>query len=135
MKIIMETGSESHSTSSASVQAKFVGGQFDGQHLYQQKPFQVKAEWDPRNDKHQKWVVTEYNLPEGVQIMVIGKGATGVRGADKHEFQRVYRLDSTADVLEETVSVGLRDCLLKGRMILVRDLIAQRTGVNTQDGF
>ena len=43
MKIIIETGSGAHTTSSASVQAKFSGGPFHGQYLYQQKQFQVRA--------------------------------------------------------------------------------------------
>ncbi len=134
MKFVVETGSGSHSTSSALVQAKFVRGQFDGQFLYQQKQFQVKTEWDT-SKTNEKWVTTEYNLPEGTQIAVIGKGRTGACGVDKHEFHRVYRLESGADVLDETVDCGLRDCMLKGRMVLVRDLVAERTGVTTDEGF
>lgn len=135
MKFVIETGSESHTTSSASVQVKFVGGQYDGQFLYQQKQFQVKADWDKRNNDHSKWVVTEYNLPEGTSVSVTGKGKTGNRGSIQHEFQRIYRLDSTAEVLEETINVGLREAKLKGRMALVRDLVEGRTSINTEEGF
>jgi hypothetical protein len=135
VKFIVVTGSEDHTTSSASCQAKFVGGPYDGQHLYQQKQFQIKADWDHNNDNHKRWVTTEYSLPEGTQVSVIGKGRTGPRGVNKHEFQRIYRLDGSAEVLEETVDTGLRDCLCKGRMVLVRDRIAERTKVNTEEGF
>lgn len=136
MKLIVETGSESHTTSSASVQAKFVGGSFDGQHLYQQKQLQVRADWTQiGGGKHGRWVLAEFNLPEGTQIAVIGKGRTGARGADKHEFHRIYRLDSAADVLEQVVDVGLRGCTLKGRLVLVRDLVAERKPVDTEEGF
>lgn len=134
MKFVIVTGSGSHTTSSASCQAKFVGGEHDGKHLYEVKRFQVKADWDTKT-LNERWVTTEYNLPEGTQIAVIGKGRTGARGVNKHEFHRIYCLDGTAEVLEELVDVGLRDCLLKGRMSLVRDLIAERTSVNTEEGF
>jgi hypothetical protein len=134
MKIVIETGSGSHSTSSASCQVKFVGGQFDGQYLYSQKQFQVKAEWDTHKT-NEKWVTTEYNLPEGTIIAVMGKGQTGPRGVNKHEFHRHYRLDPSSEVLDELVDVGLRDCILKGRLVQVRDLIAERTGVNLEEGF
>lgn len=135
MKIIVETGSESHTTSSASIQAKFVGGPYDGQYLYQQRQYQIKAEWDKRNDKHSRWVTTEYNLPEGMQIAVIGKGATGSRGATKHAFHRIYRVDSQAGVLEEQIDVGLRSCLLKGRIALIKDMLAEQAKINIEEGF
>lgn len=137
MKIVIETGSEDHSTSSASVQARFVGGAYDGQYLYQQHQFQVKAEWDKRNDKHSRWVATEYNLPDGMEVAVRGKGATGARGTAKHDFHRVYRVDSAAEVLEQEVYVGLRTCVLKGRLVLVRDLLAEKAKAAeiTEEGF
>lgn len=138
VKIVIETGSESHTTSSARLQASFVGGAYNGQYLYQQAQFQVKAEWDKSNDKHSKWVTTEYDLPAGTQFVVIGRGATGARGANKHLFQRVYRVEETADVLEEQIDVGLRTCLLKGRLMLVRDIAAEAERaktVETDKGF
>lgn len=134
MKFVIETGSGSHTTSSASCQAKFVGGEYDGKNLYEVKKYVVKTDW--LDSKHnERWVLTEYNLPEGTQIAVIGKGRTGNRGSTKHEFHRIYKLDSTADVVDESVDVGLNSCTLKGRMVLVRDLIAERTSVNTEEGF
>ncbi|SRR6266699_1829342 len=135
MKFIVETGSESHTTSSASLQAKFVGGEHDGKYLYEVKKFQIKADWDKNNDHHSRWVLTQYELPEGTEVVVIGKGRTGPRGVSKHEFHRIYRLDSTAEVIEEQIDTGLRQCVLKGRMVLVRDLIAEHTDVNTEEGF
>jgi hypothetical protein len=134
MKFVIETGNGSHTTSSASCQAKFHGGPYDGQYLYQQKQFQIKAEWHD-SKLHEKWVTTQYEIPAGTEIEVIGKGRTGNRGATKHEFHRIYRLDESAEVLDELVDVGLRDCTLKGRLVLVRDLIAERTGVNLEEGF
>lgn len=59
LKFLIETGKESHTTSSASVQAKFANGQFAGQHLYQQKQFQVKTKWD--SDKHKTWAESVLN--------------------------------------------------------------------------
>lgn len=124
MNIIIETGSESHTTSHASFQVKFRGGAYDGQYLYQQKQFQVAAEWD--NVQGGRWVKAKYNLPEGQEIEIIGKGATGPRGVNKHDFHRIYRLDSQAEVLEEEVGVGLRACSLKGRLVLVNDRLATK---------
>lgn len=134
MKFVIETGSGSHTTSSASCQAKFVGGEYDGKYLYEIKKFIIKTDWLD-SKRNERWVLTEYNLPEGTQIAVIGKGRTGDRGSTKHEFHRIYRLDSTAEVIDESVDVGLNQCTLKGRMVLVRDLIAERTSVNTEEGF
>jgi hypothetical protein len=123
-KIVIQTGSGSHSTSSASCVAKFVGGPNDGKHLYQVPQFQVgKGEWDT-SKQNEKWVTTAYELVDGTKIEIIGKGRTGARGADKHAFHRVYVVNSSAPVLEEYVDVGLKDCLLKGRLELVRDVLA-----------
>ena len=138
MKLVIETGTESHTSSSASMQAKFRGGPYDGKYLYEVRQFQVKATWDARNDKHQRWVTTEYEIPEGTEIAVIGKGATGSRGSDKHAFHRIYRLESHAEILEEQVDVGLRSCLLKGRLTLVKDVLATQEAnakINTEEGF
>lgn len=125
-KIVIQTGSGSHSTSSASCQAKFVGGSYDGKHLYQVPQFQIgKGEWDT-SKQNEKWVTSAYELSEGTKIEVIGKGQTGARGADKHSFHRVYVVNSSAEVLEEYVNVGLKNCLLKGRLELVKDVLASR---------
>lgn len=137
-KIVIQTGSGSHTTSSASCQAKFVGGPHDGKHLYQVPQFQIgKGDWDT-SKQNEKWVTTAYELPEGTKIEVIGKGRTGARGADKHAFHRVYVVLSSVEVLEEYVDVGLKDCLLKGRLELVKDALASRAQaekVNLEDGF
>jgi hypothetical protein len=122
-KIVIQTGSGGHSTSSASCIAKFVGGAHDGKQLYQVPQFQIgKGEWDT-SKQNEKWVTTAYELPEGTKIEVIGKGRAGARGADKHAFHKVYVVLSSAEVLEEYIDVGLKDCLLKGRLELVRDVL------------
>ena len=137
MKVIIETGSGAHTTSSASVQAKFADGPFNGQHLYQQKQFQVRANWD--DSRHnEKWVTTEYDLPEGQEIEVIGRGRTGERGSTKWAYHRIYRLDPAAEVKEREIPVGLRRCTLKGRLVLVRDLLKERevtATINMNEGF
>jgi hypothetical protein len=138
MKLVIETGSESHTTSSASAQARYHGGPNDGKYLYQVSGRQVKATW-LESDKHSRWVQSEYDLPEGTEIAVIGKGATGARGATRSAFHRIYRLDSQAEVLEVQIDVGLRICLLKGRLALVQDVLATQEAnakIDTSDeGF
>src|SRR5579864_6768995 len=95
MKFKIETGNESHTTSFASMQAKFHGGPFDGQYLYQQKQFQVSAEWSyVSNGKHGRWCMTVYELPEGTEIELIGKAYSG-------NLNQVYRLDSSVEVVDE----------------------------------
>lgn len=133
MKLIIETGNGAHTTSSASVQAKFSGGPFSGQYLYQQqKQFQVKATWDDSR-RNERWVTTEYDLPEGQEIEVVGRGRTGERGSTRWAYHRIYRLDPAAEVKEREVPVGLRRCLLKGRLILVRDLLKEQKATATID--
>jgi len=124
MKLLIETGSGSHTTSSASMQAKYHGGQYDGKNLYEVKSRQVSAEWHKRTNE--QWVTTVYELPEGTEMTLIGRGRTGERGRTKHEFHRIYRLDEGAEVADFTVAVGLRDCQVKGRLVLVRDLLAEQ---------
>ncbi len=135
MKLIVETGSESHSTSSASLQVRYHGGPDDGKYLYQIAGREVAHRW-LESDKHSHWVQTEYDLPDGTELEVIGRGQTGMRGANKHAFHRVYRLDSQAEILEEHIAVGLRTCLLKGRLTLLYDLQADKERpLDTEKGF
>lgn len=124
MKFLIETGSESHTTSSASLHVKYHGGEHDGKHLYEVKSRQVSAEW--HNIQGGRWITTVYELPEGTEIEVIGKGRTGARGVNQHNTRRIYRLDSAAEVLDTTIDTGLRDCDIKGRLILVRDVLESK---------
>lgn len=124
MKFLIETGSESHTTSSASLVVKYHGGEHDGKMLYEVKSRQVSADW--HNVQGGRWVTTVYELPEGTEIAVIGKGRTGARGVNQHDSHCIYRLDSSADVLETTIDTGLRDCDMKGRLVLVRDVLASK---------
>lgn len=136
MKLLIETGSGSHTTSSASCQVKYHGGEFDGKHLYEIKSRQVSAEWHSKTNE--RWVTTVYELPEGTEVEIIGKGRTGARGVDKHEFHRIYRLSESAEVQEFTVDVGLRNCDVKGRLVFVRDLLASKANAlkaSQEEGF
>lgn len=133
MKFLIETGSESHTTSHASMQVKFHGGEFGGQYLYQQKQFRVSEEWDKRNDGHQKWVTSVYELPEGTEIAIIGKSHNG-------NLHRIYRLDSSAEVLEDCLTriAGATRGTFKGRLVLVRDVLeSKKQGIkqSQQEGF
>lgn len=136
MKLLIETGSESHTTSSASLQAKYHGGEHDGKFLYQVKSRQVSAEWNTVQGG--KWITTVYELPEGTEITVIGKGRTGPRGERKHNTRRIYRLDANVEVLTTTINTGLHACDLKGRLVLVRDIIESRENAiktSQEEGF
>ncbi len=125
-KILIETGSESHTTSSASVIAKFVGSEFDGEMMFKAKKYIINTKFYDSNNSKKHWVETIYELPEGTQFEVIGKGRTGARGADKHEFHKIFAVDSSSNVLETTIDVGLRDADLKGRVRLVKDVVAAK---------
>jgi hypothetical protein len=122
-KILIETGSESHTTSSASVVSKFVGGEHDGKRMFEVKKNVVNTRWYDSNDKSKTWVETIFELPDGTRFEIIGKGRTGPRGADKSEFHKVYEVDSIQEVLETTVDVGLRQTDLKGRVRLVSNVL------------
>lgn len=139
MQLLIETGSESHTTSSARLQAKYHGGPYDGQPLYAVKQRQVATHWRSY-DKHAKWAETIYELPEGTQIEVIGVGHTGPRGCYKSEFHRIYQLDPQAEIVEVKADVGLRECLIKGRLTLVKDCIEEAAAAedklfNSNDKF
>lgn len=126
VKLLIETGSGSHTTSSASCVVKFVEGAYAGQHLYQQKKFQVGSPvWDTAKT-NEKWVETVYDLPNGTLIEIVGNGRTGNRGSTKHAFHKVYRLDESAEVIEDFADVGLRNCVFKGRLVLVNDVLEEK---------
>lgn len=133
MKLIITTGYESHTSSYASVKATFRGGEFDGKHLYEVKQFQKSVIWDPTNDRSRNWATSEYDLPEGTQFVVIGKGGTGVKGETKHRFQRTYIVDSRAEIMEETIDVGLHPCVIKGR--LARIYMPKKPKIDMEKGF
>ena len=126
VKVLIETGSESHTTSSASVIAKYVGGPNDGKMMYEVKSNVVSTRWYDSNNKSKRWVETVFQLPEGTRFEIIGRGRTGARGADKHEFHKVFEVDGSIEVLETTIDVGLRDTDLKGRVRVVKDVLAAK---------
>jgi hypothetical protein len=116
MKFLIETGSESHTTSWQNCQAKFVGGERDGQFLYQNKPATVSTEW-LKSDKHARVVKTVYDLPEGTEILIDYKGYEGPE-------KLVIRLDASQEVKEYEIGTSrLRTYTMKGRYIIVRDLV------------
>ncbi len=118
MKFLIETGKESHTTSWQSCQAKFVGGERDGQFLYQNKPAIVSQEW-LKNDKHATVVKTVFELPEGTDILIDYKG---YEGPEKF----IIRLDESQEVQEYEIGTSrLRTYTMKGRYTIVRDLINQ----------
>jgi hypothetical protein len=77
MKLLIETGSERHSTSSAKLHVRYHGGEFDGQYLYQVKGRKISADWD--TNTHARWVTTVYEIPSGQEIEIEGHGRTGDR--------------------------------------------------------
>ncbi len=116
MRLLIETGSESHTTSWQSMQAKFVGGANDGKFLYQHKQATVSTEW-LKNDKHATVVKTVYDLPDGTEILIDYKG---FEGPEKF----TIKLDSTQEVQEQEVGTSrLRTYTIKGRYTVVHDLI------------
>ena len=137
MRFLIETGSESHTTSSASLQAKYHGGEYDGRNLYEVKGNVVSTDWHKR-DKHSSWVTTVYELPEGQEVEIIGRGRTGNRGADRHNTHAIYRLDPAAEVMDSVIDTGLRDCDIKGRLTLIKDVLAAKSDAvkaSQQEGF
>jgi hypothetical protein len=131
MKFLIETGSESHTTSWQKCQAKFHGGAKDGTFLYQDKASTVSTEWVTR-DKHTTVVKTVYELPEGTEILI---NYTGFQGPEKF----IIRLDSTQEVQEYEIGTSrLRTYTMKGRYSIVRDLIKaseENLKVSQEEGF
>ncbi len=120
VKLLIETGSESHTSSFASMQAKHHGGTHHGKFLYQVKEYQVNTEWDPNNDKHARWCTTIYELPAGTEIEVICRTFEG-------NTHRIYRLDPESEVIDEDImKCRLHSGRVKGRLVLVRDFIAEK---------
>jgi hypothetical protein len=122
-KILVTTGSESHTSSAASIRAKFRGGPHNGKFLYQAQKA-LASEWE--KGQNSQWVHSTYEIPDGQEIEILGSGQTGPRGVNKFRFHRIYRVDSSAEVQEIAVDVGLRDGRLKGRLVLVKDVIEAR---------
>ncbi len=116
MKFLIETGSESHTTSYQSCQAKFHGGERDGQFLYTNKPATVSTEW-LKNDKHARIVKTVYELPDGMEILIDYKGHEGPE-------KFIIRLDASQEVTEYEIGTSrLRAYIMKGRYTIIRDLV------------
>ncbi len=124
LKLLVETGSESHTSNSASLQVKFKSGPHSGKMLFQVPEYQQTAKWTMVQNG--RWVQTVYELPDFTEIEVIGRGRTGNRGAIKHHTHHIYRLEPTAEVLDTLIDVGLRDCTLKGRLVLIQDVLAAK---------
>ena len=116
MKFLIETGSESHTTSWQKCNAKFVGGEHDGQFLYQDKPSTVSTEW-LKSDKHARVVKTVFDLPEGTEILIDYQGHDGPE-------KFIIRLDASLEVKEYEIGTSrLRTYTMKGRYMIVRDLV------------
>lgn len=131
MKFLIETGSESHTTSWQRCQAAFVGGEHDGQALYTNKPAIISTEW-PKNDMHARVVKTVYDLPEGTEILIDYRG---FQGAEKF----IIRLDEAQPVQEREIGTSrLRTYAMKGRYVVMRDLIEQAKAnlkASQEEGF
>jgi len=136
LKLLVETGSERHSTSSASLRVKFANGPHSGDYLYQHREYQKTTDW--HEVQNGRWVETVYELPDGTEIEVIGHGRTGNRGVNHHETHQVYRLDPEAEILDAVIDVGLRGCVFKGRVVLIQDILAEKeknVQVSKKEGF
>jgi hypothetical protein len=131
MKFLIETGNESHTTSWQKFQAKFVGGEYDGTFLYQQKAAIVSQE-RVENSKHKMVMKTVYDLPEGTEILL---DYSGHEGPEK----KVIRLDASQEVQEQEIGTSrLRTYTVKGRYTVQRDLIAEKADAlkqSQEEGF
>ena len=116
MKFLIETGSEQHTTSWQKCQAKFVGGERDGQYLYQFKSAIVSQEW-LEHSKHATLTKTVYDLPEGTEIAIDYQGHGGPE-------KFVIRLDASKEVQTQEIGTSrLRTYTMRGRYTIVRDLV------------
>ncbi len=118
-KILIETGSESHTSSSLSVQAKFVGGKLDGEPMWKAKNLIVNTKWYPR-DRHSSYCENIWELPDGTQFEIICKREDGVW------YHNVYEVDSSQEVTDMKFACGKRDIDFKGRVRLVKDVLAAK---------
>jgi len=118
-KILIETGSEEHTSSRLSVQAKFVGGAMDGKPMYQAKNLIVNTKWYPR-DRHSSYCENIWELQDGTQFEIICKREDGVW------YHNVYEVDSTQEVTDMQFKCGKRDTDFKGRVRLVKDVLAAK---------
>jgi len=119
MKFMIETGTESHTTSWQNMQAKFADGENNGKFLYQNKPAVVSQEW-LANDKHTKLVKTVFELPEGTEILI---NYQGHEGPEKF----IIKLDASQEVKEREIGTSrLRTYKMKGRFVVVHDLIKEQ---------
>lgn len=121
MKFLIETGSEGHTTSWQKCQAKFHGGERDGQFLYQNKPATVSTEWLQKGQngviQNARVVKTVYDLPEGTEILIDYQGHDGPE-------KFIIRLDASQEVKEYEIGTSrLRTYTMKGRYTIVRDLV------------
>lgn len=68
------------------------------------------------------WTLREYDIPEGTLIEIRG---TGLKEREIYSFHRVYLLDPCAPIMEETIDLGIHKCILKARLSLYQDYIAE----------
>lgn len=131
VKILIETGSESHTSSYLNVQAKFVGGAMDGKPMYTAKNLIVNTKWYPRT-RHESYCETIYELIDGTRFEIICKRQDGVW------YHNVYEVDSAQEVLDTQFDCGCRKIDFKGRVRLVKDVLADKkeaTKVARTEGF
>jgi hypothetical protein len=118
-KILIETGSESHTSSSLSVQAKFVGGAMDGKPMYQAKNLIVNTKWYPRT-RHESYCENIWELQDGTRFEIICKREDGVW------YHNVYEVDSSQEITDTQFDCGKRKIDFKGRVRLIKDVLAAK---------
>lgn len=121
MKFLLETGSESHTTSWQKCHGKFIGGERDGQFLYQNKPATVSTEWLQKGQdgviQNARVVRTVYELPQGTDILIDYQSYVGPE-------KFIIRLDESQEVQSYEIGTSrLRTYTMKGRYTIVRDLV------------
>lgn len=119
VKVLIETGSESHTSSYLNVSAKFVGGALDGEPMWKAKDKIVSTKWYPR-DKHKSYCENIWELQDGTQFEIICKRQDGIW------YHNVYEVDSTQEVLDTKFDCGCREIDFKGRVRLVKDVLAAK---------
>lgn len=131
MKFLIETGNESHTTSWQRFQVGYANGENAGKHLYQVKSTILSQEWITQT-KHETVVKTVYELPNGTKIHLNYASFQG-------KISQIIQLDETAEVQEIEVSnCRLRSYTVKGRFVVLRDLIAEKAAslkASQQEGF
>ena len=120
MKIILESGQEEHPSSTAFLTAKYRNGEYQGKSFSDVKDCRKVLSFERRG--RTGWTTASYDIAGDTLIEIKAKG---LMHQEDYAFHRIYLSDPHAPLREEIIDLGIHKCLLKGRLSLYQDFVAE----------